>query len=103
MSQRVGRLSGTLYSGPFLHGHSGMVRKHQTSDAQLRIGESRDSGFDAGAGHWARTRVVRLEMPAWIRGYLLLLMRACQTMIIMSQRRRHGLARFLQLQSFSRD
>jgi chaperone required for assembly of F1-ATPase len=27
--------------------HSGMVRKHQTSDAQLRIGESRDSGFDA--------------------------------------------------------
>ena len=24
-----------------------MVRKHQTSDAQLRIGESRDSGFDA--------------------------------------------------------
>jgi hypothetical protein len=45
MSQRVGRLSGTLYSGPFLHGHSGMVRKHQTSDAQLRIGESRDSGL----------------------------------------------------------
>ena len=27
--------------------HSGMVRWHQTSDAQLRIGESRDSGFDA--------------------------------------------------------
>src|SRR5229473_5594812 len=27
--------------------HSGMVRKDQTSDAQLRIGESRDSGFDA--------------------------------------------------------
>src|ERR1700730_15211144 len=27
--------------------NSGMVRKHQTSDAQLRIGESRDSGFDA--------------------------------------------------------
>ena len=25
----------------------GMVRQHQTSDAQLRIGESRDSGFDA--------------------------------------------------------
>ena len=25
--------------------HSGMVREHQTSDAQLRIGESRDSGF----------------------------------------------------------
>ena len=24
-----------------------MVRKHQTSDAQLRIGESRDSGLDA--------------------------------------------------------
>src|ERR1700676_3702904 len=24
-----------------------MVRDHQTSDAQLRIGESRDSGFDA--------------------------------------------------------
>src|SRR5258707_13963346 len=24
-----------------------MVREHQTSDAQLRIGESRDSGFDA--------------------------------------------------------
>jgi len=23
--------------------HSGMVRQHQTSDAQLRIGESRDS------------------------------------------------------------
>src|SRR5215470_13381197 len=23
-----------------------MVRKHQASDAQLRIGESRDSGFD---------------------------------------------------------
>src|SRR4029450_10955189 len=29
------------------HRHSGMVRKHQTSDAQLRIGESRDSWFDA--------------------------------------------------------
>ena len=27
--------------------HSGMVREHQTSDAQLRIGESRDSGFEA--------------------------------------------------------
>jgi len=27
---------------------SGMVRKHQTADAQLRIGESRDSRFDAG-------------------------------------------------------
>src|SRR5437764_2850093 len=27
--------------------HSGMVRKDQTSNAQLRIGESRDSGFDA--------------------------------------------------------
>jgi hypothetical protein len=63
-----------------------MVRKHQTSDAQLRIGESRDSGFDAGAGHWARTSVVRLAMPTQIRGYLLLVMRACQTMIIMSQR-----------------
>jgi hypothetical protein len=24
-----------------------MVRKHQTSDVQLHIGESRDSGFDA--------------------------------------------------------
>jgi hypothetical protein len=24
-----------------------MVRQHQTPDAQLRIGESRDSGFDA--------------------------------------------------------
>jgi len=24
-----------------------MVRQHQISDAQLRIGESRDSGFDA--------------------------------------------------------
>jgi hypothetical protein len=24
-----------------------MVRQHETSDAQLRIGESRDSGFDA--------------------------------------------------------
>jgi len=24
-----------------------MVRKHQTSDAQLRIGEPRDSGLDA--------------------------------------------------------
>jgi len=24
-----------------------MVRQHQTTDAQLRIGESRDSGFDA--------------------------------------------------------
>jgi len=24
-----------------------MVRWHQTADAQLRIGESRDSGFDA--------------------------------------------------------
>jgi len=24
-----------------------MVRQHQTSDAQLRIGESRDSGLDA--------------------------------------------------------
>jgi hypothetical protein len=27
--------------------HSGMVRQHQTSEVQLRIGESRDSGFDA--------------------------------------------------------
>src|SRR3984893_15090879 len=27
--------------------HSGMVRKHQTSDVQLHIGESLDSGFDA--------------------------------------------------------
>jgi hypothetical protein len=27
--------------------HSGMVRQHQTSDVQLHIGESRDSGFDA--------------------------------------------------------
>jgi hypothetical protein len=27
--------------------HSGMVRQHRTSDAQLRIGEFRDSGFDA--------------------------------------------------------
>jgi len=27
--------------------HSGMVREHQTSDVQLHIGESRDSGFDA--------------------------------------------------------
>jgi hypothetical protein len=26
---------------------SGMVREHQTSDAQSRIGEPRDSGFDA--------------------------------------------------------
>src|SRR6267142_2864427 len=25
--------------------HSGMVRQHQTADAQLRIGESRGSGF----------------------------------------------------------
>src|SRR5262245_58117747 len=29
-----------------LRRHSGMVREHQTTDAQLRIGESRDSGFD---------------------------------------------------------
>jgi hypothetical protein len=49
--------------------HSGMVREHQTSDAQLRIGESLDSGFDAsqrpgmtesgllrGAYHRARVR-----------------------------------------------
>jgi hypothetical protein len=27
--------------------HSGMVRQHQTSDAQLRIAESLDSGLDA--------------------------------------------------------
>jgi hypothetical protein len=27
--------------------HSGMVRKHQTSGAQMRTGKSRDSGFDA--------------------------------------------------------
>jgi hypothetical protein len=27
--------------------HSGMVREHQTSNVQLHIGESRDSGFDA--------------------------------------------------------
>jgi|SRR6476660_7252059 len=52
--------------------HSGMVRQHQTSDAQLRIGESRDSGFDAshrpgmtrsgllrGACHRARIRATR--------------------------------------------
>jgi hypothetical protein len=42
-------------------------------------------------------------MPARLHAHLLLVMHACQTMIIMSQRRRHGLARFLQLQSFSRD
>jgi hypothetical protein len=36
-----------------------MVRQHQTSDAQLRIGESLDSGFDAEpviGPRFARTR-----------------------------------------------
>jgi homocysteine S-methyltransferase len=33
-----------------------MLRNHQTTDAQLRIGESRGSGFDAGACHRAALR-----------------------------------------------
>jgi len=40
-----------------------MVRKHQTSDAQLRIGESRDSGFDAGACHRAAHRADPVASP----------------------------------------
>src|SRR5882757_9739304 len=58
--------------------HSGMVRKDQTTDVQLHIGESRDSGFDAshrpgmtkggllrGACHRARIRATRwLAMTA---------------------------------------
>jgi len=34
-----------IAQGLMLLRHSGMVREHQTTDAQLRIGESRDSGF----------------------------------------------------------
>jgi hypothetical protein len=49
--------------------HSGRVRKHQTSDAQLRIGESLDSGFDAepvvGPAK-GRTRWHRPGMTAWM-------------------------------------
>src|SRR6202011_2906214 len=41
------RAAAARFSLVFERRHSGMVRKHQTADAQLRIGESRDSGFDA--------------------------------------------------------
>jgi hypothetical protein len=47
--------------------HSGMARQRQTSDAQLRIGESRDSGFDAEpviGPRFARTRWHRPGMTA---------------------------------------
>src|ERR1700730_6714143 len=40
-------LRGANATKPHRLRQSGMVRKHQTSDAQLRIGESLDSGFDA--------------------------------------------------------
>src|SRR6202171_5918817 len=55
--------------------HSGMARQRQTSDVQLHIGESRDSGFDAEpviGPRLARTRwhrpgmtesSLRLEIP----------------------------------------
>jgi len=45
--------------------HSGMRRQAQASDAQLRIGESRDSGFDAEpviGPRFARTRSHRPGM-----------------------------------------
>jgi hypothetical protein len=42
--------------------HSGMVRQHQTTDAQLRIGESRDFGFDA--SHRPRMTVKQKGRPA---------------------------------------
>src|SRR5882762_2204992 len=44
-----------------------MVREHQTSDVQLHIGESRDSGFDAEpviGPRLARTRWHRPEMTS---------------------------------------
>src|SRR5450631_4568086 len=47
--------------------HSGMRRQAQASDAQLRIGESRDSGFDAEpviGPRFARTRWHRPGMTA---------------------------------------
>jgi len=52
-----------------------MVREHQTLDGQLRIGESRDSGFDAEpviGPRFARTRWHRPVMtgPRWIFGAL---------------------------------
>src|SRR6202049_607824 len=43
-----------------MHRHSGMVRQHQTSDVQLHIGESRDSGFDA--SH--RPGMTKLGLPS---------------------------------------
>jgi hypothetical protein len=46
-----------------LHRHSGMRRKAQTSDAQLRIGESRDSRFVAGACHRAAHRADPVASP----------------------------------------
>jgi hypothetical protein len=36
--------------------HSGMVREHQTSDAQLRIGESRDSQMCKSTSEFALPR-----------------------------------------------
>jgi len=40
-----------------------MRREAQASDAQLRIGESRDSGFDAGACHRAARRADPVASP----------------------------------------
>src|SRR5260370_9825233 len=51
--------------------HSGMVRKHQTSDVQLHIGESRDSGFDAShrPGMTKRCSLSQPLIPGVFRGF----------------------------------
>jgi hypothetical protein len=47
-----------------------MVRQHQTSDAQLRIGESRDSGFDASHRPGRTVRAMTVVANAYRAPYL---------------------------------
>jgi hypothetical protein len=65
-SQRVARMRARSQASR-INRHSGMVRQHQTSDVQLHIGESLDSGFDAEpviGPRFARTRWHRPGMTA---------------------------------------
>jgi len=52
-----------------------MVRQHQTSDAQLRIGESRDSGFDASHRPGMTVSDASLAMTLYFIHYLVAAMR----------------------------
>jgi len=45
-----------------------MARKHQTSDVQLHIGESRDSGFDAEPVIGPRVARTRWHRPGMTTG-----------------------------------